>query len=159
MQREILRFADVIRKVVKFDGIRHGGFANALPIAKAHGLGEALLVELPVEVGPAGNHLSGQRRDDGNSVDGRGRRDACNFRNCRQEIPEGPRLVAHLSRFDHAGPPCHGGDADSTFIKIALDAAERAAAVEEIGMIAPFFMRPVVAGENNERVLVQTQGR
>ena len=98
--------------------------------------------------------LPEQRRDHGDSVDPGRRGDSGQFRRGGQEIPERPHLVAGRAGFDFSRPARHGGLPDAAFVEIALDAAQRPAAVEEFRIVPAFLMRPVVAGEDDQRVLV-----
>src|SRR5689334_8033649 len=130
----VVGFAGIGRQLVQLQRQR-SLLADRLPVAHAHRLLGAALVELPVEkfVGPF-LLASEQGGYDGVTVEARGHVGAGQFGGGGQEVPEGPDLIADGSGWDAAGPSGDHGHADAAFVEGAFDAAQRAGAAEEGGI-------------------------
>ena len=134
---DIVALAEVRCEIVHFDGLTRIP-AEALVISRAYGLGKPALVEFPVEVvvlflfpglaAGAGSMLRLSR--------------------WRGGLPARSAAVAMRSPNvtglrgaggDAAGPAGEAGDADAAVVEVAFDAAQGAAALEEVGVLAAFL--------------------
>ncbi len=65
-------------------------------------------------------------------------------------------MLINRSSFDLSRPAGDKRNADAAFVQVALDAAQLSVRIEELRVGAPFFVRPVIAGEKDNRVVVQS---
>jgi hypothetical protein len=134
---DVVSFAEVGRQIIELDGLAGTSEPDGLPITDARCLREPGRIEL-LHVAPNEDPLavkfkvkrwsldrrsSKQHREDGDTVELRRRFLTAQRGHGRQEIPEGPHLVAHRSRRDPSGPSRDGGDADAAFIEVAFEGA------------------------------------
>ena len=75
-----------------------------------------------------------------------------------QEIPEGMHLVAGSSGGNRAGPARNERHSDTAVVEIPLNAAKRPAALEELRLVSALLMGAVVAGEDDQGVLLLPGG-
>src|SRR5262245_56974945 len=68
-----------------------------------------------------------------------------------------PYLIALRARLYSLSPAGAHRDANPAFVHIALDAAQTTVAVEEIRVGAALAVRAVVAGEEDERLVVNAE--
>lgn len=118
---EILGFAEIVGEIVELDGAV-GVFADVqtdgFPLALSDGLLATLLMELPIEVIALGLLFlfASEGGSKGNAVEILGSLDAGEVAEGGQDVPPGGDMGAFRARFDHAGPPCDGGDANATLV-------------------------------------------
>ena len=78
------------------------------------------------------------------------------FTECRHDIVESQLMVIHCSGFHMSRPAYNERYPDTTFQTLALQATQFAVTAEEFWIRSPFFVRAVIATENNNRILVQS---
>src|SRR3954464_14664128 len=75
-----------------------------------------------------------------------------------QQVLKSADVVTHRSRLHFSGPAHDERFADAAIGQVALDAAQGAVGVEEVGLVPAFLMRTVVAAEHDDGVLINAQG-
>ena len=67
----------------------------------------------------------------------------------------GKGFFSHGVGFNFSGPAGNHGNTQTALVQVALDSLEWAGTAEEGRVVAAFLMRAIIAGEQDERVLVQ----
>ena len=80
------------------------------------------------------------------AVEIRGRLRAGEVGECGEDVGEPIGGAVFRAGAGGAGPAGDGGDSDAAFGEVALEAVEGAVGVEELGVVAAFFVVAVVAG-------------
>lgn len=131
---------------------------DALPVACPDCGLAAVFVEFPIKifVFPL-SFFAEQRREHRNAVHVCGNLRACHVGEGGKHVPECRYEVRPRPFGDQTGTPGDHRHADSSFVHVALDAAQRAVAAEEVGIGAAFTVRSVVAREDDDRPFAQTE--
>ena len=66
-------------------------------------------------------------------------------------------MVRDRARFYPAGPACQRRDANSAFVQVTFDAAQRAVAIVEVRVVSALAVRAVVTGEHHQRMFVDAK--
>src|SRR4030095_2234292 len=98
-----------------------------------------------------------QGRSKADAVEIRGRFRADDFSECGEKIAEVGDMCGHLACLDLSRPARDERHAYSALVKVALDPAQSATRVEELRIVAALFVRPVVAAEEDQRLIVEAE--
>ena len=127
---------------------------NQLPLTRSHRL---LPPILPVQVLMGPLLLPSQGVDERNAIDGRAHHCSSQLAGSWKEIPERKGLRAGCSGLHHPGPPCDGGNPNTSLIEIPLESSQGAIGVEDLVLMSSFGMRPIVGSENHQSPVINFQ--
>ena len=156
--RQVVLLAGVLVEVVELvaRGVAADVEVEQLPGPLPHGLAPVELHEAEVEVVVLRLllHSSLEQRQEAQTV-ARGGVASRQLGEGGRQVPEGAYEVALAAGGHVSRPRDEQRHADAPFVEVALVAAQRAVAVEEVGVGAPFQMGPVVAGEEDDGIIEQ----
>lgn len=129
---------------------------DQLPPTIPHGAATVVFVGLPVKRTAAIGHFpAAEEGSVGVAVEGRRRSDAGKLAGGGEEIDKTARLGAGGGFFDPGRPVGNEGDADAALEEVAFAAAERAVGLQHAGMVTALEVRAIVAGEEDQGVLIE----
>lgn len=86
-----------------------------------------------------------------------GHRQVDKFTHGGEDIPKSTDVIGGSSGCNDAGPTGEHGSADSSFVHVAFVSAEAAGGIPKLGIMTAFKVSSVVAGENDERVVIDAE--